>query len=164
MPPTPDANAPAADQPEAPAETAARLTSHTWPGSLMERMEIEMLEASPERTVARMPVAHNTQPYGLLHGGASAVLAETVGSYASVTHAGPGRVAVGIELSCTHHRAARSGFVTGTATPIHLGGSVATYEIVIEDDDGRRICTARLTCLIRQRPPGEPDPQATNAS
>lgn len=124
-------------------------------GTLVERMEIEMLEVSAQRTVARMPVAGNTQPYGLLHGGASAVLAETVGSIASVAHAGPGRVAVGIELSCSHHRAARSGHVTGIATPIHLGGSLATYEIVIEDDQGHRICTTRLTCLLRKRPPGE---------
>ena len=125
-------------------------------GTLVERMDIEILEVGAERTVARMPVAGNTQPYGLLHGGASAVLAETVGSIASATHAGPDRVAVGIELSCTHHRAARSGHVTGTAIPIHTGGSLATYEIVVADDRGRRLCTARLTCLLRDRPPGEP--------
>lgn len=133
----------------------AEITAHTWPGTLMERMHIELLEAGPQRTVARMPVAGNTQPYGLLHGGASAVLAETVGSYASVLHAGPGRLAVGIELSCTHHRAVRSGMVTATATPVHLGGSLATYDIVIEDEEQNRLCTARLTCLLRQRAPGE---------
>ncbi len=136
-------------------EELLRWMNEASRGTLVERMEIEVLEVSAQRTVARMPVAGNTQPYGLLHGGASAVLAETVGSIASVAHAGPGRVAVGIELSCSHHRAARSGHVTGTATPIHLGGSLATYEIVIEDDQGHRICTTRLTCLLRKRPPGE---------
>ncbi len=95
-----------------------------------------------------MPVAGNTQPYGLLHGGASALLAETLGSYAAGTHAGPGRRAVGLELNATHHRSAREGVVTGTARALHLGRSTATYEIVVEDSQGRRLCTARLTCLL----------------
>jgi 1,4-dihydroxy-2-naphthoyl-CoA hydrolase len=118
-------------------------------GTLAERMKIELLEASPQRLVGRMPVEGNTQPYGLLHGGASAVLAETLGSIGSQLHAGLDHAALGIELSCTHHRAATSGFVTGVATPIHLGRTIATYEIVITDDQDRRICTARLTCLLR---------------
>lgn len=120
-------------------------------GDLGERMGIEWLEISVEQTVARMPVAGNTQPFGLLHGGASAVLAESVGSVASNMHAGEGRYAVGIELSCTHHRSARQGFVTAVGTPLSLGRTLASYEIVISDDDGARICTARLTCLIRSR-------------
>ncbi|MDO5629064.1 MAG: PaaI family thioesterase [Mobilicoccus sp.] len=119
----------------------------------MERMGIEILEASPERVTGTMPVEGNVQPYGILHGGASAVLAETLGSVASALHAGKERAAVGIELNCTHHRAARTGTVHGVATPVHRGGSVATYEIVITDEDDKRICTARLTCMIRQRPP-----------
>jgi len=102
--------------------------------------------------VARMPVAGNRQPYGLLHGGASVVLAETLGSFAAALHAGPERIAVGIEISATHHRSATSGHVTGTATPISLGRTLATYEIVIVDDEGRRLCTSRLTCLLRDRP------------
>ncbi len=150
MAPTPDPTA-APSQ-----EELLRWMTEASRGTLGERMEIELLEVGAQRTVARMPVAGNTQPYGLLHGGASAVLAETVGSIASATYAAPDRIAVGIELSCAHHRAARSGYVTGTATPIHTGGSLATYEIVVEDDAGRRICTARLTCLLRTRPPGEP--------
>ena len=117
-------------------------------GTLLERMGIELLEASADRAVATMPVAGNTQPYGLLHGGASAVLAETLGSYAAQIHAGVGRAAVGIELSCTHHRAARDGVVTGTATALHLGRTLVTYQVVVEDADGRRICTARLTCML----------------
>ncbi|WP_029287444.1 hotdog fold thioesterase [Cellulomonas sp. HZM] len=117
-------------------------------GTLLERMGIEILECSPQRAVATMPVAGNTQPFGLLHGGASAVLAETLGSYAAVMHAGPGRMAVGIELNATHHRSAREGVVTGTASAVHLGRSLATYQVVVEDADGRRICTARLTCMV----------------
>lgn len=123
------------------------------PGELVERMGIEILEMSPERLVARMPVAGNRQPYGLLHGGANVVLAETLGSFGAALHAGPERVAVGIEVSATHHRAALEGHVTGVATPIALGRTMATYEIVITDDEGRRTCTARLSCLLRERPP-----------
>ena len=123
-------------------------------GELAETMGIEITEASPERLVARMPVAGNRQPYGLLHGGASVVLAETLGSFGAALHAGPERIAVGIEISATHHRSATSGHVTGTATPISLGRTVATYEIVIVDDEGRRVCTSRLTCLLRDRPSG----------
>jgi 1,4-dihydroxy-2-naphthoyl-CoA hydrolase len=118
-------------------------------GDLGERMGIEWLELDVDRTVARMPVAGNTQPFGLLHGGASAVLAESVGSVASNMHAGAGRYAVGIELSCTHHRSAREGYVTAVGTPLSLGRTLASYEIVITDEAGARICTARLTCLIR---------------
>ena len=123
-------------------------------GTLVERMGIEFLEATPQRLVATMPVAGNTQPYGLLHGGASVVLAETMGSFGSVLHAGPGRVAVGIEINATHHRAARSGLVTGVASLPSAGKTMVSYEIVITDEDGKRVCTSRLTCLIRDLPPG----------
>ncbi|GEL93629.1 PaaI family thioesterase [Cellulomonas composti] len=117
-------------------------------GTLLERLGIEIVEVGPARAVGTMPVAGNTQPFGLLHGGASAALAETLGSYAAVAHAGPGRLAVGIELNASHHRAARSGVVTGTATALHLGRSLASYEIIVEDGEGRRVCTARLTCML----------------
>ena len=123
-------------------------------GTLVERMGIEFLEATPQRLVATMPVAGNTQPSGLLHGGASVVLAETMGSFGSVLHAGPGRVAVGIEINATHHRAARSGLVTGVASLLSAGKTMVSYEIVITDEDGKRVCTSRLTCLIRDLPPG----------
>jgi 1,4-dihydroxy-2-naphthoyl-CoA hydrolase len=124
------------------------------PNSLLQRMQIEVLEASPERLVARMPVEGNTQPYGLLHGGASVVLAETLGSVGSALHAGPKRIAVGLDINATHHRAARSGFVTGTATALSLGNTLACYEVVITDDQDKRICTCRITCLIRDAAPG----------
>ncbi|UBU18874.1 PaaI family thioesterase [Nonomuraea gerenzanensis] len=114
-------------------------------------MGIQFLEVSPERVVGRMPVEGNTQPYGLLHGGASAVLAETLGSVGAAVHAGPDRIAVGIELNATHHRSATSGYVTGVATRLHGGRTLATYDIGITDEQGRRVCTARLTCMLRDR-------------
>jgi uncharacterized protein (TIGR00369 family) len=118
-------------------------------GGLGERMGMEWLETTPERVTARIPVMGNTQPFGLLHGGASAVLAESAGSVLANLNAGPGRFAVGIELSCTHHRSARDGWVTAIATPLSVGRSIVTSHIVVTDDVGRAICTARLTCFLR---------------
>jgi 1,4-dihydroxy-2-naphthoyl-CoA hydrolase len=118
-------------------------------GALGVRMGLRISEATPRRVVGTMPVDGNTQPYGLLHGGASAVLAETLGSIGSHLHAGPGRYAVGVDLNITHHRAIREGTVTGVARALHLGGTVATYEIAIADEEGRPVATSRLTCLIR---------------
>ena len=132
-------------------------------GTLGQRMGIEIVSAEPKRVVATMPVAGNTQPFGLLHGGASAVLAETLGSIAAGLHGGPQRRALGIELSCSHHRAATEGTVTGTATAIHLGRTLATYEITITDDRQRLICTARLTCLIIDAPTNEQAPSEGHA-
>ncbi|MFJ5687777.1 PaaI family thioesterase [Streptomyces sp. NPDC055037] len=118
-------------------------------GHLGTRMEVRIVEASAERVVGTMPVEGNTQPYGLLHGGASAVLAETLGSVGAMLHGGAGKVAVGVDLNCTHHRGVRSGLVTGVATPVHRGRSTATYEIAITDERDKRVCSARLTCLLR---------------
>ncbi|MBW1599582.1 PaaI family thioesterase [Streptomyces sp. JJ38] len=118
-------------------------------GHLGDRMGLKILEAAPDRVVGTLPVEGNTQPYGLLHGGASAVLAETLGSVGAMLHGGPGKVAVGVDLNCTHHRGLRSGLVTGTATPVHRGRTTATYDIAITDEQDRRVCTARLTCLLR---------------
>jgi len=120
-------------------------------GTLAERMGITVTEASAERVAGTMPVGGNTQPYGLLHGGASCVLAETLGSIGAALHGGQlgGRIALGIDINATHHRAVRTGVVTGVATPVHRGGSVASYEIVITDESGARVCTARLTCQLR---------------
>jgi 1,4-dihydroxy-2-naphthoyl-CoA hydrolase len=124
--------------------------------ALVGRMGIKIIEASPRRVVGTMPVAGNTQPYGLLHGGASCVLAETLGSLGSALHAGPDRVTVGIEISATHHRSAAQGEVTGVATLLHGGQTLTTYEIVITDELGRRVCTSRLSCLLRDAVPGRP--------
>jgi uncharacterized protein (TIGR00369 family) len=124
---------------------------HGPAGVLGERMGVQITEASPERVVGTMPVEGNTQPYGLLHGGASCVLAESLGSVGATLH---GQTvdrpyALGVDLSATHHKGVRSGIVTGVATPLHRGRTVVTYEIVITDEDDNRICTARLTCLLR---------------
>jgi uncharacterized protein (TIGR00369 family) len=121
-------------------------------GTLAARMGIRVLEWSPERVVGTMPVDGNRQTFGLLHGGASCVLAETLGSFGASAHASElfGGVALGVEISATHHRSARTGVVTGVATALHRGATVATYEIVITDESGERVCTARLTCLLRK--------------
>ncbi|MBB6121372.1 PaaI family thioesterase [Nocardiopsis algeriensis] len=117
------------------------------------RMGIEVTEASAERVVGRMPVEGNQQPFGLLHGGASCVLAESLGSIGSTLHAQQyGKVAVGIEINATHHRSATEGHVTGVAEPVHLGRTLATWEITVTDDGGRKVCTARLTCMLREVP------------
>jgi 1,4-dihydroxy-2-naphthoyl-CoA hydrolase len=100
------------------------------------KMGFEVLELSPERVVGRMPVAGNTQPFGLWHGGASAQ---------------PKRVAVGVDINVTHHRPVRSGRVTGTATALRLGRTVASYEVVLTDDEGRRVGTGRVTCQFVER-------------
>ncbi|MDA0567420.1 hotdog fold thioesterase [Streptomonospora sp. S1-112] len=127
----------------------ALINSGTAAGDLGQRLGLELLEASADRVVGRMPVRGNTQPYGLLHGGASCVLAESLGSIGSMIHAGEGRVAMGVEINATHHRSATEGHVTGVATPVHKGRTLATWDIVITDDEGRRVCTSRLTCLMR---------------
>jgi uncharacterized protein (TIGR00369 family) len=117
-------------------------------GLLDQKMGIELLEASPTRLVARMPVEGNTQPFGLLHGGANVVLAESLGSIGTALHAGPDRVTVGVDINATHHKSARTGFVTGVATAISLGKTMCSYQIEITNEAGERTCTARITCLI----------------
>lgn len=121
-------------------------------GSLAVRMGISLREMSIDRVVGTMPVEGNTQPYGLLHGGASCVLAEGLGSIGAALHAARtfGGIAVGVDISATHHRAVRTGTVTGVATPLHLGTSIASYEIVVSTESGKRVCTARLTCVLRR--------------
>jgi len=121
-------------------------------GELDEKMGVRILEQSAERVVATMPVEGNRQSFGLLHGGASVAFAEALGSWAAVIHAGPGRSAVGVDINATHHASARSGLVTGVATAIRLGRTIASHEIVVTDEDGRRLCTARITNLIIDAP------------
>jgi 1,4-dihydroxy-2-naphthoyl-CoA hydrolase len=112
-------------------------------GRLNEKMGVELVELSVERVVATMPVAGNTQPFGLLHGGAS------LGSLGSGLHAqGMGKMPVGVDINATHHRSATSGVVTGVATPVHLGRTTACYEVVITDERGKRVCTSRITCAL----------------
>lgn len=123
------------------------------PGSaLHERMGIVLTEISRERVVGTLPVDGNTQPMGILHGGASCVLAEGLASIAAAVHGYPDRVGVGVDINATHHKPAASGVVTGVATPIKEGRSVASYEIVVTDESGDRTCTARLTCQMIRTP------------
>jgi 1,4-dihydroxy-2-naphthoyl-CoA hydrolase len=112
------------------------------------KMGFELLTLTPELVVGRMPVAGNTQPYGLWHGGASCVLAETLASLGSFMYAQPERISVGVDINATHHRSVTAGWVTGAATAVHLGRSIASYEIVITDDSDKRVCTARVTCQL----------------
>ncbi len=120
-------------------------------GALAHSMGITFREVAVERLVATMPVEGNTQPYGLLHGGASAVLAESLASTGSALHAGQDRVAIGVDLNVTHHRGIRDGVLTAVATPLHLGRNLASYEVAVHDEVGRRVSTARLTCVLRDR-------------
>lgn len=120
-------------------------------GTLMERMGIHVTSVTAERAEGSMPVKGNTQPYGLLHGGASAVLAETIGSFAAMAHAQPDGIAVGIELSISHHRGVGDGSVRAIATALHRGRTIASYGIAITDETDRLVATARLTCAIRPR-------------
>jgi len=117
-------------------------------GALDKKMGIEILEASPERLVGRMPVEGNTQPIGILHGGANVVLAESLGSIGTQLHAGVERRIVGVDINATHHKAALSGYVTAVATAISLGKTLCSYNVEISNDKGERTCTARITCLI----------------
>ncbi len=123
-------------------------------GALNDKMGIVITEISADRIVATMPVEGNTQPYGLLHGGASVVLAESLGSMGSAIHAYPHKVPVGVDINATHHRAATSGVVTGTARPIHLGRTTTAFEIVVTNEAGKRVCTSRITCALVELPPG----------
>ena len=117
-------------------------------GALDKKMGIEITEASPQRLVGRMPVEGNTQPFGLLHGGANVVLAESLGSIGTHLHAGPSRRIVGIEISASHHKSATEGYVTAVATAVTLGKTLCTYNVEITNDKGEKTCTARITCLI----------------
>jgi 1,4-dihydroxy-2-naphthoyl-CoA hydrolase len=126
-----------------------QLLNERGRGALAEAMGIELIEVSAERVVATMPVQGNTQPYGLLHGGASAVLVETLGSLAAAVHGGPTKQALGLNINVTHHKSATSGLVTGVATPMSLGNTIAAIEVVVSDQSGARIATGQLTCLLR---------------
>ena len=117
-------------------------------GALDSKMGIEIIEASPERLVGTMPVAGNTQPIGLLPGGANVVLAESLGSIGTQLHAGPNRRIVGVDINATHHKSAISGIVTAVATAVSLGRTLCCYQVEITNDKGERTCSARITCLI----------------
>ena len=118
-------------------------------GELDEKMGVKVIEESAERVVATMPVEGNRQSLGLLHGGAMVSLAEAVGSWAAVIHASTmSKVCVGVDINATHHKSSRDGLVTATATAIRLGRSVCSHEVVITNEDGDRLCTARITNMV----------------
>ncbi len=122
-------------------------------GTLMQALGITFTELGEGFLRATMPVdARTHQPYGLLHGGASVALAETLGSSAGMLMAG-GNAVVGLEINANHLRAVRSGTVTGTARPLHLGRSTQVWEIHIEDDAGRPVCVSRITLAVLPQPP-----------
>jgi 1,4-dihydroxy-2-naphthoyl-CoA hydrolase len=123
----------------------------TGGGDLAQKMGIELVEVSAEYSVATMPVEGNRQVVGLLHGGAHVVLGESLGSISSAIHAGPGRYAVGIEINATHSRSKTEGIVTGTCRALTLGRTLATHEIVMTDEEGRRLSTVRMTNMLRDR-------------
>lgn len=125
-----------------------QLLNERGRGTLDKKMGIEIIEASPQRLVGTMPVDGNTQPFGLLHGGANVVLAESLGSVGAHLHAGTTRRVVGIEISASHHKSATSGIVTAVATAVTLGKTLCTYNVEITNDKGEKTCSARITCLI----------------
>ena len=130
------------------AEQRAAATTDVDSGPLGNRLGIELDEVGPERVTGRMPVDGNTQPFGVLHGGASCVLAESLASVGACAHfAADGGVGVGVEINASHLRPVTSGWVTGVATAVRLGRTHATYEIAVTDDQGRRVCSARMTCV-----------------
>ncbi len=132
-------------------DSALELLKQRGLGALAEKMGIQLLELSAERAVATMPVSGNTQPLGLLHGGAHVVLAESLGSFAANVHAHPWGYAVGIELNATHHSSVSEGLVTGTCVAIKLGKTLTSHEISMTDESGRLLSTVRITNFIRPR-------------
>jgi 1,4-dihydroxy-2-naphthoyl-CoA hydrolase len=133
---------------EEPASRIAQFNANRGP--LLDKMELEWLEATAERVVARIPVEPNAQPFGVLHGGASAVLAESIASVGAWL-ADPGRTALGVELKVNHLRPARSGFITGTGVALSRGRTLSVWEIRISDDQGQ--LTAFATCTVALRDP-----------
>lgn len=117
--------------------------------TLVDRLGIRYTRLTDDSLEAEMPVDVRTvQPFGLLHGGASAALAETLGSMAGFLTSQEGQCVVGTEISATHHRAVTGGTVRGVCTALHLGKNSQTWDIAIYDDKGRRCCTSRLSTAI----------------
>ena len=139
------------DENVAKSEHAKEIMNHRGLGDLADRMGIKLVELSAEKAVATMPVAGNTQPLGVLHGGAHVVLGESLGSFAANVHAHPWGFAVGIEINATHHASATSGVVTGTCTAIKLGRTLTSHEIKITDENGTLLSTVRITNFLREK-------------
>lgn len=132
--------------------------THTLPvgaghHDIHELLGVEVVEATPEKVVLRLPVTWKVhQPYGILHGGVSALLAESAASFGGALAAGPDRKVVGIELNASHLRSVRDGHLTAVATPIRVGRTVQVWAISLTDDDGRAICEARCSLAVLGAP------------
>lgn len=127
----------------------------TGKGTAVEHLGIEVHTILADGLVARMPVdARTRQPMGLLHGGVSVVLAETLGSLGAYFACPPGQVTVGLDINANHLRAVRSGWVTGTGKPVHLGRSTHVWAIDITNEAGQLVCVSRITMAILSQPPG----------
>jgi 1,4-dihydroxy-2-naphthoyl-CoA hydrolase len=130
------------------AAAANRMVADGQGGTMIANLGLEYLEVAPDRVVARIPVEPNTQPYGLLHGGATAALCETVASFGTAVAVGVDRSVTGIELNVNHLRAVRAGHVTATGTALHVGRSTAVWDMRVHDDEGRLVAVGRLTLAI----------------
>jgi 1,4-dihydroxy-2-naphthoyl-CoA hydrolase len=131
------------------AATANRMIEQGEGGTMVRWLGLEYLELGPDRVVARIPVESNTQPYGMLHGGATAALCETIGSVGTAMAVGLDKIVTGIELNVNHLRAVREGHVTATGTPLHVGRTTAVWDFRIQDDGGRMVAVGRLTLAVR---------------
>lgn len=129
--------------------TGVELANEAMRGTLMERMGIEWVEVAPARLVARMPVAGNEQVYGVLHGGATATLCETVGSFGTAVVVGLDRRVVGIQLSVNHLRSVSAGHVTCVGVPVRVGRRVAVWDLRVTDERDELVAAASLTVAIR---------------
>ncbi|MGO9856260.1 MAG: hotdog fold thioesterase [Acidimicrobiales bacterium] len=132
-----------------------------WPASpdgrpsIHDLLDVETLEADAGRVVLRLPVTWKVhQPYGILHGGISALLAESAASFGAALAAGPGRNVVGIELNASHLRSVSEGHLTAEATPVRVGRTLQVWRIALTDDEGRAICEARCTLAVLGTPEG----------
>lgn len=125
-------------------------------GNMLEHLGIEFTEIGPDSLTGRMPVDSRTlQPYGILHGGASVVLAETLASVAANLRVNPATsTCVGLDLSSNHVRQVTEGMVTGTARPVHLGGRTQVWDVTIANEAGKLVNTTRITLLVLDRPQG----------
>lgn len=145
---TDDAASPPSFAPAEAAEIANREIREGRGGTMIPALQLEYLEVAPNRVVARIPVGANTQPYGLLHGGATAALCETVASYGTAVAVGLDRIVTGIELNVNHLRGVREGYVTATGSPVHIGRTTAVWDLRVVDDEGRLVAVGRLTLVI----------------
>lgn len=123
---------------------------HGLASALDVKMGMILDEVTPTRAVGRYPVEGNTQPFGLWHGGASCVVAETLASLAAAAEVGPEGLIAGVDINATHLLAVRSGWITGTATALRIGNTLATYDVTLTDDEGRQVCAARITVALRR--------------